>query len=120
MGADGEFVGDWERLRMLELGSYVINAGERRRIVAFQAHNGQYVSATGGGGSHVMATATKVGPWEHFYLHELPGQPLEVTIGCINEIHFWTAPDGGGAALAANKAWEKQWETFSLISIGKP
>ncbi len=115
MGADGANFGAWEKLRMLECKTYVINAGETRRVVAFQTHDGHYVGATGGGGSHLNATATQVGPWERFYLHELGSS--KVTVGCINEIHFWSAVGGGGAALAADKAAEKEWETFMFAVV---
>jgi hypothetical protein len=115
MGADSGNLGDWERLRMLECQTYVINAGETRRVVVFNTHDGHYVGAVGGGGSHLMATATQVGPWERFYLHELGSG--KVTLGCIDEIHFWTANGGGGGPLAADKAAEKEWETFLLAVV---
>lgn len=38
-----------------------------------------------------------------------------VTVGCINEIHFWTANGGGGAALGADKSNELEWETFAML-----
>jgi hypothetical protein len=115
MGADSQNLGAWEKLRMREFGTYVINAGATRRVVVFQTHDGHYVGAVGGGGSHLIAQATAVGPWEKFYLHEL-GNNL-VTLGCIDEIHFWTANGGGGAALAADKSEEKEWERFVMVPV---
>lgn len=115
MGADSGNYGAWERLRMLECETYVINAGATRRVVAFQTDDGHYVGASNGGGSHLVATATKVGPWERFYLHELGHS--KVTLGCINEIHFWSAVGGGGGPLAADKAQEKEWETFLMAVV---
>ena len=73
MGAEALAIGPWERFRMLELGSHVINGDGTRRMVALQAHNGQYVGAVGGGGSHLVAEATQIGPWEHFYLNQVSG-----------------------------------------------
>ena len=106
MGADGEVIGGWERLRMLECQTVIINAGETRRLVVFQTHSGHYVGAVGGGGSHVIAQAIQAGPWETFYLNALPGSAPgvgPVTIGCIDETHYWSAVGGGGHALAADK-----------------
>jgi hypothetical protein len=115
MSADSNNPGDWERLRMLEQGTYVINAGGTRRVVVFQTHDGHYVGAVGGGGSHLFATASQVGPWERFYLHELGGG--KVTLGCIDEWSFWTANGGGGGALGAAGHAEKGWETFQLAVV---
>jgi len=115
MSANSGNLGAWEKLRMLECGTYVINAGAKRRVVAFQTDDGHYVGATGGGGSHLVATASQVGPWERFYLHELGYS--RVTVGCINESHFWSAVGGGGAAMAADKADEKEWESFTMVAV---
>jgi len=120
MGADGEGIGEWERFRMLDCQTVIINAGETRRLVVFQTHNGQYVGAVGGGGSHLIAEAGQVGPWETFYLNPLPGflpGVGPVTIGCIDESHFWSAVGGGGAALAADKTDPKDWERFELLVL---
>ena len=115
MGADSANLGAWEKLQMLECETYVINAGGTRRVVTFQTHDGHYVGATGGGGSHLVATATQVGPWERFYIHDLGNS--RVTVGCIDEAHFWTANGGGGHALAADKTNEKEWETFTMVVV---
>jgi hypothetical protein len=120
MGADGEVMGEWERLRMLECQTVIINAGETRRLVVFQTHSGHYVGAVGGGGSHVIAEAVQAGPWETFYLKPLPGFVTgvgPVTIGCINEAHYWSAVGGGGQALAADKSDPKEWEKFILLVV---
>jgi hypothetical protein len=98
----------------------VINAGEKRRLVVFQTHSGHYVGAVSGGGSHLIAEATQVGPWETFYLEPLPGSSLQagpVRIRCIDEIHYWSAVGGGGGALAADKSDPKQWEKFEFAVI---
>ena len=118
MGADGEGIGEWERLRMLDCQTVIINAGEKRRLVVFQTHSGHYVGAVGGGGSHLIAEAVQAGPWETFYLKELPGFLPgigPVNIGCINEVHYWSAVGGGGGALAADKSEPKAWEKFELM-----
>jgi hypothetical protein len=117
MGADSTQAGAWERLRMFECQTVVINAGETRRLVAFQTANGQYVGAVGGGGSGLIAEAAIIGPWELFYLDVLPGDFGKVTIRCINETHFWTAPGGGGGPLAADKSKPQTWETFLLGKV---
>ncbi|HEX5336629.1 MAG TPA: hypothetical protein VFW55_12150, partial [Propionicimonas sp.] len=115
MSANSGNLGAWEKLRMLEFGTYVVNAGARRRVVTFQTDDGHYVGATGGGGSHLVATASQVGPWETFYVHDLGYS--RVTVGCHNELHFWSAVGGGGAALAADKSEEKEWETFTMVPV---
>ncbi len=79
--------------------------------------NGQYVGAVGGGGSGLIAEAAIIGPWELFYLAVLPGDFGKVTIRCINETHFWTAPGGGGGPLAADKSKPQTWETFLLGKV---
>jgi hypothetical protein len=117
MGADGTQNGPWERLRMFECQTVIINGGKTRRIVAFQTHNGQYVGAVGGGGAQVIAQASVIGPWELFYLDVLPGGFGKVTIQCSNEVHYWTAPGGGGGPLGADKTVAQQWETFLLGTI---
>lgn len=116
MGADSTQIGPWERLRMFLCQTSVINGGETRRIVAFQTQNGQYVGAVGGGGSHVIAEATTVGPWELFYLDMLPGGS-EVTVQCIDQVHYWTAPGGGGGPLGADKSEPLDWEQFSFAIV---
>lgn len=120
MGADGQAIGEWERLRMLECQTVIINAGETRRLVVFQTHSGHYVGAVGGGGSHLIAKAVQAGPWETFYLKALPGflpGVGPVTIGCIDEVHYWSAVGGGGAALGADKSDPKEWEKFILLVV---
>jgi hypothetical protein len=120
MGADGQMLGPWERLRMLDCQTVVINAGETRRLVVFQTQNGQYVGAVNGGGSHLIAQATQAGPWETFYLEELPGflgVVGPVTIRCINETHYWSAVGGGGHAMAADKSKVGDWERLTLLVV---
>ena len=123
MGADGEVIGEWERLRMQDCQTVIINEGKKRRIVIFQAQSGNYVGAVNGGGSHLIAEAAQVGPWETFYLEELPGFVPgvgPVRVGCINEAHYWSAVGGGGGALAADKSDPKDWEKFTLMVVTPP
>jgi hypothetical protein len=40
-----------------------------------------------------------------------------VTIGCIDEAHYWTAVGGGGGVLAADKSDPKEWEKFILLVV---
>ncbi|MBB3660039.1 hypothetical protein FHX15_005308 [Rhizobium sp. BK650] len=112
MGAEGELIGDWEKLRMLDLRTVTTDSGKQRRLVVFQTHDSHYVGAVGGGGSHLIAEATAIGPWETFYL-DVSNSP-RVTIQCIDESHFWTANNGGGAAVGADKTNPQDWETFVL------
>jgi hypothetical protein len=115
ISADAQQIGPWERFRLLECQTVVIDGGAQRRLVAFQTHNGHYVGAVGGGGSHLVAEARVVGPWELFYMDTLPGGTGKVTLGCIDEVHYWTAHGGGGAALAADRREPREWETFIIV-----
>lgn len=120
MAADSVAFAAWERLRMRVCQTVKINAGEERQLVAFQAHSGHYVGAVGGGGSHLIAQATQVGPWELFYLEHLPGFVTgigPVTLRCIDETHYWSAVGGGGQALAADKRTPEEWERFTLMVV---
>lgn len=117
VGADGAAIGDWETIRMIEMGKYTVNGGSTRRLVAFQAQHGQYVGAVGGGGSHVIAQAAAIGPWETFYVAE-QGAPDRISIGCIDEVSLWTANGGGGSSLGADKVNVGPWETFTLVEVG--
>jgi hypothetical protein len=120
MGADGLGLGPWERLRMLDCQTVIINAGETRRLVVFQTQSGHYVGAVNGGGSHLIAQAIQAGPWETFYLDELPGflpGVGPVTIRCIDETHYWSAVGGGGHTIAADKSDPKEWERFILLVV---
>jgi hypothetical protein len=40
--------------------------------MAFQADNGQYVCAEGGGGRELVANQNEIGPWESFDVREIP------------------------------------------------
>ncbi len=40
--------------------------------MAFQADNGQYVCAEGGGGRELVANRNEIGPWESFDVREIP------------------------------------------------
>jgi hypothetical protein len=100
MGADGPQRREWETFTLHGLGTYVGDKGDPLKQVALQALNGQFVGAVGGGGSHAIAEASVIGPWEQFTLTALPG--AGITLRCIDETHFLVANGGGGGALAAD------------------
>ena len=76
----------------------------------------------------MIAEAVQAGPWETFYLKPLPGFVKDVgkvdvgkvTIGCIDDVHYWSAVGGGGGALAADKSEPKEWETFTILVQRQP
>jgi len=81
----------------------------------FQAFNGQYVSADGGGGGRVMANSTAIGPWETFKLVDLGNDTVAIQtysgqyVGTVNQ---------GGREVVASSAVVGPWETFKFIDLG--
>jgi hypothetical protein len=100
MGADAPLRREWETFTLHGLGSYTGDSGDTLEQVALQAIHGQFVGAVGGGGSHAIAEASVIGPWEQFTLTSVDG--AGITLRCIDEVHYLVANDGGGAALAAD------------------
>jgi hypothetical protein len=99
MGADAPKRREWETFTMHGLGTYRGDSGIQLELCALQAYGGHFVSAKNGGGSHVTATATIIGPWEKFTVGFVPG--AGITLRCIDESYFLVANGGGGQALSA-------------------
>src|SRR5689334_6991384 len=72
--------------------------------VGFQAANGQWVVAEGGGGGVVNANRTAAGPWESFTLEDANGGALvsgdAIAIRTYDG-HYLVAEGGGGSSLRA-------------------
>jgi hypothetical protein len=84
--------------------------------VHFQAQNGQYMVAEGGGGGAINANRSAAGPWETFTLHDLDGGNLDhgdsIRIRTWDNVHYFIAgPDG---VIHANSANAGAWEVFTL------
>lgn len=89
--------------------------------VSFQAANGNYMVAEGGGGSTVNANRAVAGPWEMFDIVDLNGGGLEsgdaINIKTQNGLYM-VAENGGGGAVNANRTAAAQWEQFRIVEIG--
>ena len=93
------------------------SAVAQQYTVSFQAANGKYVVAEGGGGGRVNADRDAIGPWEKFTLIDLNGGILvdgdEVNIKSINGL-FVVAEDGGGGVVNADRELAGPWEKFII------
>jgi bacillolysin len=83
--------------------------------VAFQANNGQWVVAEGGGGGPVYANRWAVGPWETFRMVDLGGGNIALQ---ADNGQYVVAEGGGGGVVNANRDAIGSWETFRLIDLG--
>jgi len=85
--------------------------------------SGQYLSATCGGGSNVMATAEGIGPDEIFVLTDLDGGALtdghQVRLAAAKGPYL-SAVNGGGGALLAGVLQPGDDETFVLHRVAGP
>lgn len=86
--------------------------------VGFQAWNGQWMVAEGGGGGTVNADRNSPGSWETFTLEDFNGGNLhdgdQVALRTDGGWYLQAEYGGGGAFLAAGAgAWA--WETFTVV-----
>ncbi len=88
--------------------------------MAFRTATGHYLVAENGGGAHVAANRTAIGPWERFVYVDVNGGEL-VTNDVINlrvaNGSFMVAEDGGGGVVNANRAVGGTWEAFRIINL---
>ncbi len=92
-----------------------------RFTVGFQASNGQFVVAEGGGGGVVNANRGGMGAWESFTLVDRNGGSLES--GDHINLYTWDwwvlqASGGGGGGLHAGAVLPDGWETFVIEKVG--
>jgi hypothetical protein len=103
-------------------------AGERRSFslevvmtnaaVQFQAANGQWVCAEGGGGGPVVANRGIPDTWETFSMIPIQGGVLEhgdLVALQVFDGQYVCAEGGGGQAVVANRIARRDWETFTLV-----
>jgi hypothetical protein len=99
-------IGPWEQFDEVDLGN---------NHVALRAHaNNRYVTAANNGGSPLIASSTTIDAAETFALiHHTDGSiALRATVNG----KFVCAEAGGASSLIANRDWDREWETYDLIS----
>ncbi|MGL5816683.1 MAG: hypothetical protein ACRCYR_03905 [Phycicoccus sp.] len=111
-----QLVGPRERFTVLELED--VNDGNGVKcLAAFQAHNGRFVSAVGGGGGVLAATASRRGPWETFILGAMADPGHHSWVSTLTG-RLWSVVPGGNEFLTADRSQAGEWETFFVV--GKP
>ena len=114
--ADQQFIGPHERFTVLEVED-VKDGNGVKCLAAFQAHNGLFVSAAGGGGGILTATAGQRGPWETFILGAMSDPDQHSWVSTLTG-RLWSAEPGGNEFLTADRSQAGEWETFFVV--GKP
>ena len=87
-------------------------------VVSFQASNGQYMVAEGGGGGDVNANRSAIGPWEKFTIVDLNGGSLNAgdpVAFRTDSGHYLQAAGNGGGPMRAEGAAAGAWETFVIV-----
>ncbi|TIC89113.1 hypothetical protein E8D34_00995 [Nocardioides sp. GY 10113] len=111
-----EFIGPRERFTVLELEDVMDGNGEKV-LVALRAANGLFVSAAGGGGGALTASATQRGPWETFILGTMADPGRHAWVSTLTG-RLWSVEPGGGEFLTADRTVAGEWETFFVV--GRP
>lgn len=103
------------------------NTGLGDYTVSFRTVNGNYLSASYGGGSSVNAAPGAAGPDERFSLMIrtanrtalYDGDQITLQTTTYNNGHWFVAEDGGGAGsvLNANRLYPSSWETFTIHKL---
>jgi hypothetical protein len=84
------------------------------KMIALQAHNGQYVCAEGGGGREVVANRNWIREWETFKLIDRGNNKVALQ---AHNGQYVCAEGGGGREVVANRNWIREWETFKLVIV---
>jgi hypothetical protein len=83
--------------------------------------NDRYLSAEGGGGSHIWANRVRAQTWERFLIVDLNGGDLmsgdTVCIETWNR-HYIVAERGGGTVVRADRTACGPWEKFRIWKLG--
>lgn len=90
------------------------------RSISFQAGNGQYVCAEGGGGREIVANRNGPGPWEIFVFQDSNGGNIESgDQGFLrtDRGQFVSAQNGGGSSLSSNRDAGGSWEQFKIWKL---
>jgi hypothetical protein len=88
--------------------------------MSFRTATGNYLVAENGGGAHVAANRTAIGPWERFVYADVNGGDLRnndiINLRAFNG-QFMVAEGGGGGVVNANRAVAEGWESFRIINL---
>ena len=88
--------------------------------LAFRTATGHYLVAENGGGAHVAANRTAIGPWERFSFIDVNGGALLnndiINLRAYNG-QFVVAENGGGSVVNANRNAAGAWEAFRIINL---
>ena len=117
--------GSWETFTLIDINGGDLVSGDTIRL---QTHNGYFVVAEVGGGPYpepspsarVNANRLLPSAWEQFTIEKMGGSPGpaiidndQVAIKSVNGYYF-TAIDGGGSEVYANRSQPLSWETFTI------
>ena len=89
-------------------------------VVSFQASNGQYMVAEGGGGGEVNANRSAIGSWEKFTMVDLNGGSLNAgdpVAFRTDSGHYLQAWENGGGPMRAEGGAPLSWETFTIVDL---
>jgi hypothetical protein len=114
----------WEEFTMWARGSSLDAFGDGDEVVLGTRDRGYYVCAEGGGGQPIVANRTGVGAWEVFIIHKIapgPNSPNDRYIRSGDKValtaangQYWSADNGGGSGVTANRDGVGAWETFTI------
>lgn len=111
----------WETFIVSEYGGDgIIRAGDTLSLQALLSSH--YIAAEGGGGHALNVNRTVPYSWERFTLIDASSVtssgPVEYRANIrASSGHYWSADDGGGGSLYANRTVPRSWETFTLKDL---
>ncbi len=87
---------------------------------SFRTATGHYLVAEYGGGAHVAANRTAIGPWERFVFADVNGGDLRhgdvINLRASNGA-FVVAEGGGGGVVNANRGVAGSWEGLRILNL---
>jgi hypothetical protein len=115
VNAEPTTIGNNERFSMIDVNGGTLTSGD---YVYLQVANGQYVSATNGGGSDVTAQYDTPLTWERFTIQKMNGTGQifsgdTVALQVLNG-QYISAVNGGGSNTVALYSSAITWEVFTL------
>lgn len=88
--------------------------------LSFRTATGHYLVSENGGGAHMAADRTAIGPWERFVYSDVNGGELlhnDIINLRVANGAFMVAENSGGDVLNANRTVAGDWEAFRLINL---
>lgn len=93
------------------------------QAITFQANNGMFLCAEGGGGREVVANRPVASIWGTFALLDRSGGSLNDGDGIFLQGYdgnYVCAEGGGGRELVCNRRVASIWETFTIKNRSRP